>query len=145
MYGFFNFLGHYFKINSFYLIYIAIIETGFEAPYSLLFRELKQSEEAFKQKTIFLEDDQGRIYNTLGIKIADSGSIQELEEERIKRNGYGPQKDYSLRKDYNSLVHNIKGLIGFRINSDLEPLSIDGEFEEITGYNKEDFLSGEVK
>ena len=75
VYGFFNLLGHYFKIISFYLIYTAIIETGFEAPYSILFRELKQREEAFKQRTIFLEDDQGRIYNMLGVKIADSRDI----------------------------------------------------------------------
>lgn len=39
-----NMLGHYIKIISFYLIYKAIIETGFINPYNLLFRELKQNE-----------------------------------------------------------------------------------------------------
>jgi PAS domain S-box-containing protein len=133
VYGFFNLLGHYFKILSFYLIYTAIIETGFEAPYSLLFRELKQSEEAFKQKTIFLEDDQGRIYNMLGVKIADPGNVPQLERDRIKQ------------KDYNSLVHNIKGLISFRFDRNLAPIFVDGEVEKITGYVKEDFLSGKIK
>jgi len=48
-YGFSNQAGHYLKIVSFYLIYRAIIVTGLVAPYSLLFRELKLSEEALKE------------------------------------------------------------------------------------------------
>ncbi|MBI4329770.1 MAG: hypothetical protein HY673_00645 [Chloroflexi bacterium] len=44
-YGFFNMIGHFLKIVSFYLIYKAIIETGLTAPYNLLFRDLKQREE----------------------------------------------------------------------------------------------------
>ncbi|MBW2589586.1 MAG: GAF domain-containing protein [Deltaproteobacteria bacterium] len=45
-YGFSNLVGHYFKIISFYLIYKAIIETSLVKPYDLMFRNLKQSEEA---------------------------------------------------------------------------------------------------
>ena len=37
---------HYFKILSFYLISKAIVETGFDDPFSLLLRELKYREEA---------------------------------------------------------------------------------------------------
>ncbi len=47
-YGFSNLLGHYFKIISFYLIYRAIIENCFANPLNLLFRNLKQSEEALR-------------------------------------------------------------------------------------------------
>jgi signal transduction histidine kinase len=43
-----NFIGHILKIFSFYLIYKAIIETGFSKPISFFFKELKQSEEALK-------------------------------------------------------------------------------------------------
>ncbi|MHC4738845.1 MAG: MASE3 domain-containing protein [Planctomycetota bacterium] len=42
--GFFNLIGHYLKIISFYLIYKAIIETGFKKPLTLLLRGLEQSE-----------------------------------------------------------------------------------------------------
>ena len=42
--GFFNLIGHCLKIISFYLIYKAIIETGFKKPLTLLFRGLEQSE-----------------------------------------------------------------------------------------------------
>ncbi|MFH1483702.1 MAG: MASE3 domain-containing protein [Chloroflexota bacterium] len=48
--GLFNLLGHYLKIVSFYLVYVAIIETGFKRPYALLFRNLKQSEESLARQ-----------------------------------------------------------------------------------------------
>ena len=43
-YGFSNLVGHYFKILSFYFIYRAIIQTGIQKPYDLIFRELSQKE-----------------------------------------------------------------------------------------------------
>ena len=43
-----NTIGHLVKLVSFYLIFKAIIQTGLEKPYELLFRELKQSERALK-------------------------------------------------------------------------------------------------
>ena len=48
-YGFFNLIGHFFKILSFYLIYRAIIQTGLATPYDLLFRNLKQSEAQYRE------------------------------------------------------------------------------------------------
>ena len=50
LYGFSNFVGHIFKILAFGFMYMAIIKTALEQPYSLLFRELKQSEDALRQK-----------------------------------------------------------------------------------------------
>ena len=44
-----NFLGHYFKIISFYLIYKAIVETGLTRPYDVLFRNLKLKETALAE------------------------------------------------------------------------------------------------
>ena len=41
-------IGHFFKLASFFLIYKGIIEIGLKKPYSFLFRELKQREEALK-------------------------------------------------------------------------------------------------
>jgi PAS domain S-box-containing protein len=49
VYGFSNLVGHYFKIVSFYLIYKALIETGLRQPYDLLFREIKQREDALSK------------------------------------------------------------------------------------------------
>jgi PAS domain S-box-containing protein len=43
-----NLIGHFLKIVSFYLIYKAIIETSLIRPYDLLFRNLKQSEDRYR-------------------------------------------------------------------------------------------------
>jgi PAS domain S-box-containing protein len=63
-YGLSNLIGHIFKILSFYFIYKAIIETGLLKPYILLFRDLKQSEERFRN--IFEQ-------SPIGIELYDSG------------------------------------------------------------------------
>jgi len=49
VYGISNFIGHIFKIISFYLIYRAILQTGLVDPYSLLFKELKEEELLLKE------------------------------------------------------------------------------------------------
>ena len=41
-----NVVGHLFKIVEFYLLYLAVIEIGFTRPYSLLFRQMKEEDEA---------------------------------------------------------------------------------------------------
>jgi len=56
VYGLSNLIGHFFEIFSYYLIYKAIIETGFKRPYDLLFRNLKLSEEALKKAKEELEN-----------------------------------------------------------------------------------------
>ncbi|MCP4348084.1 MAG: PAS domain S-box protein [Desulfobacterales bacterium] len=47
-YGFSNLVGHYLKIASFYLVYKAIIETGLRNPFNLIFKQLKDSEQRYK-------------------------------------------------------------------------------------------------
>jgi signal transduction histidine kinase len=54
-YGLSNLLGHFLKIVSFYLIYKAIIVTGLTKPYAMLFRNLKQKEEALHKSRGELE------------------------------------------------------------------------------------------
>ena len=44
-----NLLGHFFKIIAFYLLYRALVETGFVRPYSLIFRQIKLEEEAARK------------------------------------------------------------------------------------------------
>ena len=50
IYGFFNLIGHFLKLFSFYLVYKAIIETGLKRPCEMLFRNLKQSEERLRKE-----------------------------------------------------------------------------------------------
>ncbi len=49
VYGLFNQAGHFLKLISFFLIYKAIIETGFSQPLDLLFFKLKQREKEIKK------------------------------------------------------------------------------------------------
>jgi PAS domain S-box-containing protein len=48
VYGISNLVGHLFKLASYWLIYKAIIETGLQQPFTLLFRELAQSEQRYR-------------------------------------------------------------------------------------------------
>jgi Membrane-associated sensor domain len=50
VYGLSNLAGHVLKIIAFYLVYRAIIQTGLVKPYNLLFRQLKQNEEALREE-----------------------------------------------------------------------------------------------
>ena len=54
-YGIANAIGHYFKIVSFYLIYKAVIESGLEKPYTVLFKNLKDNEEALRHERDFAQ------------------------------------------------------------------------------------------
>jgi len=132
VYGFFNLMGHFFKILSFYLIYKAVIQTGFDDPYTLLFRELKQSEETLRREAIFLKDDQGRIYSLLGVK--KDGPESEIVAASSQRR----------EKDYSPPLQNIHGHIVFKVDGEFKPLFVDGAVEEITGYSKDEFLSQKV-
>jgi serine phosphatase RsbU (regulator of sigma subunit) len=56
-----NMAGHLLKIVAFYLVYKAVVQTALARPYSLLFRELKQSEEALRKR----EEEQRQIADVL--------------------------------------------------------------------------------
>ena len=49
VYGIANMVGHLLDFFSFFLIYKALVETGFSKPYDLLFRNLKQNENALRE------------------------------------------------------------------------------------------------
>jgi PAS domain S-box-containing protein len=134
---FLNFIGQMFNALSLYFIYIAIVEIGFEEPCSLFFRELKLREEALRRETIFLRDDQGRIYSMLGVDecVSVKPEIEKLQDQR--------QQDKT--RQCNLLTQYIHGIIYFRLNEKRVPVSMDGTVEEITAYSREDFVSGRVK
>ncbi|OHD55647.1 MAG: hypothetical protein A2Y33_13515 [Spirochaetes bacterium GWF1_51_8] len=64
----FNMIGHFFKLGSFYMIYRAIVKTGFIDPQKVLFRELKQSEIRYRELSellpisLFEADGEGKIF-----------------------------------------------------------------------------------
>jgi len=85
-YGFSNMVGHYLKIISFYLIYKAIIETGLVRPYTLLFRNLKQSEESLRLQSEITSHLSEGVYLTRvsnGVILYTNPRFEEIF-------GYGP-------------------------------------------------------
>ncbi len=77
VYGISNMVGHLFKLGAFWLIYKAIIETGLQKPYALLFRELVQSGQRYRDLVVTLPtgiceitpDQRVTYINPAGLKI----------------------------------------------------------------------------
>ena len=68
VYGLFNLTGHYLKIASFYLIYKAVVEIGLTEPYTVLFRDIKQSKDVLKTEKDRLEHETNESF----IKLQDA-------------------------------------------------------------------------
>ncbi|MEA5387268.1 MASE3 domain-containing protein [Haloarculaceae archaeon H-GB2-1] len=83
VYGFSNVVGHIFKVASFYLIYLAVVKTGFTDPQKAIYRELAQREtQARKFK-------QAADYSGHAILITDrEGAIQYVNEAWEDMTGY---------------------------------------------------------
>lgn len=67
VYGLSNLIGHFFKIISFILIYRAVIVTGLKKPYSIMFRNLKKSEETLQIEKNRLEEALSQIRTLSGL------------------------------------------------------------------------------
>ena len=92
VYGFSNLMGHFLKIVSFYLIYKAVIETGLSKPYSILLRNLKQSEKE-------LQSEKGRLQSVLNDVKTLSGLLPICSHCKKIRDdkGYWNQIEYYVR------------------------------------------------
>ena len=121
----------FFKLLSFYLIYKAIVDIGFEEPCSLLFRELKHREENFRQKAVFFGDEYSHICRMIGKKYLTEYRNNEEED---------PENDPN---SYSSYMQNLQG-IGFQFNKDFKLIFLHGPVKEMTGYTKQDLLSGKI-
>ena len=126
-----GFIGYSFKLLSFYLVYKAVVDIGFEEPCSFLFKELKSREEDFRQKAISLGDEYNYICKLIG--------VNKYPAEHKNKNLEG---DYD-RESYHSFMQHFPG-IGFQLDNDFVPVSIHGPVEEMTGYRREDIISGKV-
>lgn len=96
VYGFFNQLGHFFKLLSFFLIYKAIIETGFSQPFDLLFFKLKQSEKDLKESE--------EKFRSLYFSMNEGVCLHEMIYDKTKK-----PLDYRIM-DVNNAFQSILGL-----------------------------------
>ncbi len=80
VYDWANLTGHLFKIVAFYFLYRAIVQTGLVKPYNLIFKELKESEEALR---IAKENLEVRVQErTAALREANEQLETELEARR---------------------------------------------------------------
>lgn len=56
VFGFANLLGHFFKLAAYYLVYMALLVTGFKEPFDLIFRDLTLAQDDLKKANDTLEE-----------------------------------------------------------------------------------------
>jgi PAS domain S-box-containing protein len=81
VFGLSNLVGHFAKGVAFYLIYMALVETGLTRPYDLLFRGLKESEERYR-----------RLYNETPVMLHSvdrAGRLVNVSNYWLEYLGYG--------------------------------------------------------
>ncbi len=151
-YGFSNLVGHYAKIISFYLVYKSVIETGLRHPFQLMFRQIKDSEEQYKNLFntalvgIFrttLDGSQVLAANPATAKIFDYESTEAFIAEFVPIKSYVMQNRRAelVQKLYNDgKIEGIELLIKDRkgqerhltLNAVLYPDYIEGAILDIT-------------
>jgi PAS domain S-box-containing protein len=147
VYGLSNLIGHYFKIVSFMLIYLALIHSGLTRPYALLFRELEQERTALRKSEnlfrkvfdmlpvgLWISDKNGKVQkgNPAGIKIWGA-------EPLVDQDGYGafrarrlPSKEEIAPHDW-ALSHTVKEGVTV-VDELLEIDAFDGQKKTILNF-----------
>ena len=122
VYGFFNLLGHFFKVAAFYFFYKAIIKTGLVTPYNLLFRDLKQSEEALR-----------RTHDELEVRVQERTAELTRAYESLKAEVFARQRMEEALRDserkYSQVEEN--SLTGIFINQDGRVVFCNQRFAEM--------------
>jgi PAS domain S-box-containing protein len=93
-------------------------------------------------KTKELKERETRIPDLLEILMKTNEGqewLQSVYKIETKKNCHSKENNPKL------LERNIEGLIGLGIDENFVPIFIDGDIKGITGYNKEELLSGKVK
>jgi PAS domain S-box-containing protein len=96
------------------------------------FRRKDGSYFCVENKGVYRIDEGGCICRVLGV-MKDITEIK-LSSEKLRES----------EELYRSFLQNFKG-ISFKLDCNFTPLFLEGALEEITGYTKEDFISGRIK
>lgn len=147
VYGISNFIGHLFKLASFWLIYKAVIETGLQKPYALLFRDLAQSEKRYRD-----------LVDTLPVGICEIEPdflINYINPAGLKIIGYGAEdfrRGLSLNKildpgDHKKVHHRMNALQQGRSleSTEYQIVRKDGVREDIIVNSSPVYRNGQLK
>lgn len=88
LYGISNFIGHIFKIFSFFFIYVGVIQIGLKDPVRVLFKQLKQREISLNQaykRTNFYKNLFAHDINNIFQNIISSLELYEMEKENVQK------------------------------------------------------------
>jgi PAS domain S-box-containing protein len=91
VYGISNMMGHIFKSVSFYLIYIAVVETSFRQPYTNLFQELVSKNEKLEAERDKL-DKYFEVSGVMIIGIDQNSKIVEVNQKSCQVLGYSKEE-----------------------------------------------------
>ncbi len=127
VYDAFNFIGHIFKIISFFFIYKAIVKTAFKDPFNLLWKKLKESEQNLKNAYIKL-DTYTEVLDLIFVVLDRTGKIMRINRKGAEKLGY--TKEELMWKDWINTVIPEKDREGVKLIFDSV---ISGEIE-ITHY-----------
>lgn len=124
-YGLSNLIGHIFKIVSFYFIYQAIIVTGLTKPNELLFKNLQESEERYREldnmKSIFIASMSHELRTPLNSIIGFTGIVlQEIAGELNDEQKKQLEMSYGSAKHLLSLINDLLDISKIE-SGELEP------------------------
>ncbi|MFW6415312.1 MAG: MASE3 domain-containing protein, partial [Thermodesulfobacteriota bacterium] len=117
VYGLSNLIGHFFKILSFFLIYLSLIRSGLTRPYALLFRDLEREKEAVRES-----EEQFRItFNSIleGIIVVDTTArILRMNPRACTLTGWGV--DEANRQPLDKVFHVLNIHSGERLDDPVQ-------------------------
>jgi len=118
VYGFSNFLGHLFKLFSFYFIYRALVLTTMKKPYAMMYRRLKDTKDELEQiiegmnDAVYLHDTHGNLIKVNEAAQKEVGySIDELLDMNVRELD---RKDFDSRLEEKVKELKLSGNAKFR-------------------------------
>ena len=107
VYGLSNLVGHYAKILSFFLIYLALIRSGLTRPYEVLFKEWKSAETALTESRRALQPLMGNLPGIAFRCVNDKDwTMSYLSDGCMALTGYDPEDFIGSRAiPYADIIH----------------------------------------